>query len=85
MNLGVFAIVFGNASVEFFETAAIADAIAHSGHPKQALGERLQDLRLLLLQPRSWAKACSLYCRTYTVTRQVTRLTEDLLFLARTG
>jgi Ca2+/H+ antiporter, TMEM165/GDT1 family len=38
MNLGVFATVFGSASVEFLETAAIAYAIARSGYPKEAIG-----------------------------------------------
>lgn len=37
MNLGVFATVLGSASVEFFETAAIAYAIARSGYPREAI------------------------------------------------
>lgn len=37
MKLGVFATTLGGASVEFFETAAIADAIARSGDPREAI------------------------------------------------
>ncbi len=37
MNSGVFVTVLGGASVEFFETAAIAYAIARSGYPREAV------------------------------------------------
>jgi len=37
MNSGVFLTALGGASVEFFETAAIAYAIARSGYPREAI------------------------------------------------
>ena len=37
MNLGVFITALGSGSVEFFETAAIAYAISHSGYRREAL------------------------------------------------
>lgn len=37
MNTGVFITVLGGASVEFFETAAIAYAVARSGYPREAI------------------------------------------------
>lgn len=37
MNTGVFVTVLSGASVEFFETAAIAYAVARSGYPREAI------------------------------------------------
>ena len=37
MNLGVFIAAMSSASVEFFETAAIAYAIARSGYQQEAI------------------------------------------------
>jgi uncharacterized membrane protein len=44
MNLGVFAAAISSASVEFFETGAIAYAIARSGYPKEAIWGTLTGL-----------------------------------------
>lgn len=37
MNVGIFVASLGSASVEFFETAAIAYAIFRSGYPREAI------------------------------------------------
>ena len=44
MNIGVFTTVLGGASVEFFETAAIAYAIARSGYLREAVWGTLTGL-----------------------------------------
>ena len=47
MNVGVFTTVLGSASVEFFETAAIAYAIARSGYPREAAWGTITGLALV--------------------------------------
>ena len=44
MNIGIFVTVLSGASVEFFETAAIAYAIARSGYPREAIWGTLSGL-----------------------------------------
>jgi len=47
MNIGVFTTVLGGASVEFFETAAIAYAIARSGYLREAVWGTLTGLAIV--------------------------------------
>ena len=49
MNLGVFVTTFTSASVEFFETAAIAYAIARSGYPREAIWGTLAGLAIVII------------------------------------